>query len=345
MLQTAWPAAVAVWILLLPVLLAADSLSAPPGAGCPLCHVDPRIPVVTLSADAVDSLGAALAGANEHTLARCDSLYRAGRFGTPGSRDARRGAQLWARLATRNAYSYVADLATDTTQVREAGAPALEHAFVTYSDPGLYPITRLRRARMGLGYLCLQYDLRGSLDTLVTLGSRRVRVRIRDVDTGGERRRMLSMMLPTGLDDLVEVLMPAHYTCRVVRMGSHGPEGAWEAVVLDEIRGLYLRKWGTHGPRAVMFWTTPEAAHLDSLPSEPRLGVRMYVPELRLDLPFLPDVGFDDLREIDLPQPLMRLGGTPLPALDWLAVRRSGFEGWTGFGPVPADLRARFPDY
>ena len=346
-LQTAWAAVLALFggLCFAPQRLPADSIP-PRGAGaCPLCRADPGVPIRMLTDSDIDSLGASLARGNERALVRCDSLYQAGRFGAPGSRDARRGAQLFARLVTRNAYSYVADLATDSTQIREADSQALERAFVTYSDPGLYPITRLRRVRMGFGHLCLQYDLRGSLDTLTTLGSRKVRVRIRDVEVDGDRRRMLSMMLPTGLDDVVEVLLPAHYSCRVDHLFTPDAEGSWEAVVLDEIHGLYLRKWGMHGPRAVMFWTTLDAMHLDALPAEPRLGVRIYVPDLRLDLPFLPDVGFDDLREMDLPQPVMRLGALPTPAPDWLEVRAAGFDGWTGFGPVPAGLRARFPDH
>ena len=350
MLQTSWPAlGAALWVLaVMPLRLGADSITATSVRACPLCRVDPAIAVVPLLESDVDALGAALARGNERALARCDSLYRAGRFGSPGTSDARRDAQLFARLVTRNAYSYIADLATDSTIVHEADEAALTRAFNTYSDPGLYPITRLRRARMGFGHLCLQYDLRGSLDTLTTLGGRRVRVRIREVELEGSRRRMLSMTLPTGLDQLVEVLMPAHYMCRVERLaseGSEGSEGPWEAIILEDIQGMYLRKWGTHGPRAVMFWTTPDAAHLDALPAEPRLGVRIYVPDLRLDVPFLPDVGFDDLREIDLPQPLMRLGSLGMPPPEWLAIRPNGFDGWTGFGPVPAALRERFPDH
>jgi hypothetical protein len=52
------------------------------------------------------------------------------------------------------------------------------------------------------------------------------------------------------------------------------------------------------------------------------------------------------LREIDLPQPVLRLdyvhaGTHPV----WLAARSNGFGGWSGYGPVPAVLRERFPDF
>ena len=311
---------------------------------CPLCRLDPTVPVVRLHGLDVDSLGFALASANESQFAHIDSLYRAGRFGAPGSGDARRNAHLLARLTTRNAYSYVAALACDSSRIYEVDERALARSFRTFSDPGLYPITRLRRARMGLGYVCLDYDLHGALDTLSTLGGKRVRVRIREIDLHGERERKLSMMLPTGLDDVVEVLMPDHYSCRIERVVCEGQGAPWEAVVMHEMRGVALRKWGTHEPTAVMFWTSHGAAPLDTLPEPPRVGVRIYVPNLRLELPFLPDVGFDDLREIDLPQPIIRLTSLHTRQPEWLTAQAAGFAGWAGFGPVPDLLRERFPD-
>src|SRR5262245_14447345 len=240
-----------------------------PADSCPLCHLPASMPIVHLRDADIDSLGASLAIANELELARVDSLYRSGVFGAASDANARRKAHLFARLATRNAYAYLAALATDSTRVREADEHALARAFATFSDPGLYPITRLRRARMGLGALCLSYDLRRDLDTLVTLGEKCGRVRVRDVDVHGCLRRMLSMMLPSGLDSNVEVLMPEHYFCRLDRLKEPGPPGPYEAVLLDDIHGLVLRKWGLHEPRAIMFWTTPRAAALDSLPAEP----------------------------------------------------------------------------
>jgi hypothetical protein len=193
--------------------------------------------------------------------------------------------------------------------------------------------------------VCLQYDLSGGLDTLATMGGKRVRVRIKEMPTSGGKVRMLSMMLSTGLEDVVEVLLPAHYACRVEHARVPGPPAPYELFVLHDLRGLLLRKWGTHAPQAIMFWTTPRERALDVTPDEALLGVRIYVPELHLRLPLLPDLGFDDLREIDLPQPIVRLSylravGHP----DWLEGRSAGFGGWSGFGPVPAVVRERFPD-
>ena len=323
----------------------AEDLSAPIPADvqCPLCSA--TAPIVRLTAASVDSVGRAYAAANETMLARLDSLYRAGHFGAPGSRSARSSVLLAARLATRNAYAYVTDFATDSTCVREADEAALVHAFASYADPGLYPITRLRRARMGFGRVCLRYDLSGELDTLATMGGKHVRVRIRDAVADGESQRMLSMMLPTGLDAEVEILVPAHYCCRVERQRIEGPPAPYDLYLLSDIRGLLLRKWGTHRPRALMFWSTPIDRALDATAADALVGVRIYVPELHLRVPLLPDVGFDDLREIDLPQPIVRMAYLRDAAYpDWLEGRASGFGGWSGHGPVPPVVRERFPD-
>jgi hypothetical protein len=313
---------------------------------CPLDELPAGTRIVRLSADAVYDVGRSLSAANEAQIARIDSLYRAGTFGDTGSDAARQSAHLMARLSTANAYAYIVRFATDTTCVYEADEEALRHAFASFSDPGLYPITRLRRARMGMGAVCLQYDLRGDLDTLATMGERRVRVRVRDLDVAGERGRMLSMMLPTGLDDVVEVLMSEHYHCRIEHVDEHADSGPFELYLLHDMEGFLLRKWGTHRPRALMFWTIPDAAARTALPSDPQVGVRLYVPHLTLKLRLLPDVGFDDLRAIDLPQPILRLDyvhGEAHP--EWLrSVKTGGFDGWAGYGSVPHPLRQRFPD-
>jgi hypothetical protein len=318
----------------------------PARVGCPLCELSPDVPIVRLTDEHVHAVGRALSQDNELQIARIDSLYEAGALGGPaGSPAARRNAHLMARLATANAYAYMVRFATDPNCVYEADEAALVRAFGSFSDPGLYPITRLRRARMGRGAVCLKYDLRGDLDTLATLGERQVRVRTRTIEANGTRRRMLSMMLPTGLDDVVEVLMDEHYTCRVDHERHAESTGALELFLLHDMDGFLLRKWGTHKPTALMFWTMPDLAVRGAIPDPASVGVRIYVPELTLKLPLLPDVGFDDLREIDLPQPILRLEylhGEHHP--EWLQSNPGGFAGWTGNGPIPDEIRSRFPD-
>jgi hypothetical protein len=101
-----------------------------------------------------------------------------------------------------------------------------------------------------------------------------------------------------------------------------------------------------HRPQALVFWVTPGADSLTALPVVPLVGVRLYVPNLVLSLPLLPDVGFEDLRELDLPQPILALEtlrGRRHPA--WLRVsHETGLAGWSSHGPIPAAVRWRFPD-
>lgn len=324
-----------------PTDLPTDGSCTPPS--CPLCELPPETRRVTLTSDDVYRVGAELSAWNEGQIARIDSIFRAGGLGDPASDGTRKRAHLMTRLATRNAYDYVVRFATDSTCVYEASESTLVHAFGSFSDPGLYPITRLVRARMGLGRVCLRYDLSTDLDTLASLGERPVRIRVRTFEVNRRHQRMLSMMLPTGLDDMVEVLMSQHYACRVERV-AHPEPPAFEAYVLDEMEGFLLRKMGVHRPRALLFWQS-QGVENGMLPETPVVGVRIYVPQLHLKLPFLPDLGFEDLREIDLPQPILRLDfmhAAHHP--EWLGVEPGGFPGWSGHGPVPDPVRERFPD-
>jgi len=329
------------------------SLEGPPSepvlqcSSCPLCDLPAGIRRVRLDAADVDSLGRAISAFNEAQVIAVDSCFKSGRLGPPESEAARKRAHLWSRLRMWNAYAYVARFATDSTCVYEANESSLTEAFAHFTDPGIYPIVRLRRARMGLGHLCLQYDVSGELDVRVAMGTKSVRVRTRTIELDGAKRRVLAMDLPTGLDDLVEVLVDPHYTCIVERRVVQSDTGPYETVIMDQIQGLRLRRMGTHVPRAILFWTAPPEVAERDLPPQPRVGVRIYVPHLRLKLPsFLPDIGFDDLREVDLPQPIVRLeylkdGPNPV----WLPQGRNiGFADWKGHGPVPQELRARFPD-
>jgi hypothetical protein len=96
-----------------------------------------------------------------------------------------------------------------------------------------------------------------------------------------------------------------------------------------------------------MFWASAGGTSLRALPADPRVGVRIYVPHLELELPLLPDIDFDDLREIELPQPIL---GMPYLRRQmqpkWLTTDESlCFQEWGGYGEVPAALRQRFPNY
>lgn len=315
---------------------------------CPLCAGQLPVPLRVLSYEDARGIGAAYADSNVTRLAFLDSLLQAGHFGPSTSRSARRQAQLLARLLTLNAYSYMIRYGTDSTQVWQADETTLKPAFDSFSDPGIVPLARLTQARMGLGHMCARYDLSEKIRSETTIGDMRLSVRVDDVTIQGQPLRALIMDLPTSLNDVVEVWMTEHVSMDVRHLRVEGPPAPYEAYVVENMRGLWVHKAGMHRPEAFVFWVTPREPRRTEVPPVPLVGARIYVPHLVLRLPsILPDIGFDDLREVDLPQPILALdflkhGRAPL----WLRpARQRGFEGWEGVGPVPEAIRARFPDY
>jgi len=331
---------------------AAPATAAPPTTiapveHCPLRDEDPGVPVHVLSADDVRAIGRAYSDSNQTRIVRLDSLLRAGAFGNPAGPEARAVAHQLTRLLTLNAYSYMIHYATDRDTVWEASEQSMRPAFETFSDPGVVPIARLRRARMGLGWMYAHYDLSEKVKTETALGGRMLRVRVDDVEIAGKRQRALCMDLPTGLHDLIEVWIEEEVTMRVEHALYPGPPAPYELYLLDDMRGLYVHKWGVHRPQAFVFWVTPRDPQRTGLPDNPLVGVRIYAPHLRLRLPgFLPDLGFEDLRAVDLPQPILEIAylrqrGQPA----WLEpAQLRGFKRWEGLGPLPPDVRRRFPD-
>ena len=75
-----------------------------------------------------------------------------------------------------------------------------------YSDVSLFSIVRLERLRLGLGHVCMRYAVEPKGEGEVVQGGTHLRWRIKDTEVAGAKRRVLSIELPTGLDDVVEVL-------------------------------------------------------------------------------------------------------------------------------------------
>jgi len=325
-----------------------SGLDIPVAESCPLCSDSLPVPLVALDPADLEALTHGTAASNEQRIAAIDSLYRIGTFGQAPDDAARRQAHLLARLATINNYRLLAHFVDDTTRVYEADEAVLTEVCKRYSDPSLVAIARLTRLRLGRGRVCARYDVSPGLAGETILGGRPLPYATREAKLSGKKRRVLSLDLPTGTDDVVEVLLAEHYSCALEHSRGDGPAGPYELFLVHDIQGGWLRKWGTHRPTAFMFWTTPnESGRLD-LPPDPVVGVRIYIPRLRFKLPsILPDINIDDLREIELPQPIL--------PLDYFTEKRYprawletdslfGFASWTGHGPVPAPLRERFPD-
>jgi len=334
-----------------PIQVRVSSTSTAPaydtGDECPLCRPDPSIPIVPLTAADADSLGRTYAAFNEAYLARMDSLLTAGAFGPPEKGESRRTAHLLTRMLTINSLHYMIDFATAPDRIYEASEATLRQAFQRYSDPGIYPITRMRRGRMGLGHICVRYDLDAPLDSLTSVGGVTLRIRIEEADLGRGPQRILVLEVPTILFSTVDVVLTDHFTCKAEWSRSSGPPAPYDLYLFHSVEGMYFRKWGMHQPKAISFWSTPRDVTRLSLPRTPLVGSAVYVPHVRFELPsVLPDVGFEDLRLVDVPQPILSLRYLEARRYpDWMRrAQPRGFKDWESFGPIPPDLRLRFPD-
>jgi hypothetical protein len=314
---------------------------------CELCGEILPAPVVPLTAEHLESLARADARFNQVRIARIDAALAAGTFGAPNSQPARQTAHALTRIATVNNYRYLARLAGDQRHVYEAGVAALETVTRDFSDVSLVSVLRLRRMRLGLGRGCLQYDLAVGQAGASVIGGKPVRYRVRDEYLAGRTRRVMSLEMASSSSQVVEVLLGEHYAFSVEQRHSDGPPAPYDWFLVRDIRGAWLRRWGTHQPTAFMFWSSPIAPDAVVLPRTPLVGVRVYIPNLKLRLPVLPDINVDDLREVDLPQPILDmryLVERRHPA--WLATdNQLGFRGWKGIGGVPPGIREAFPDW
>jgi hypothetical protein len=200
---------------------------------------------------------------------------------------------------------------------------------------------------MGMGHICVQYDLEADMDSTTNVGGIPLRIRTEDTVLEGQPQRILVLEVPTILFSTVDVILEDHFTCKAEFRRSPGPPAPYDLYLFYEVKGMAFRKWGIHRPRAISFWATPRDAERTALPPKPLVGSSVYVPGVKFELPsFLPDLGFDDLRLVDLPQPILSLEyieGQEYPAWMHRAEPR-GFKDWDSYGPIPPDLRMRFPD-
>jgi hypothetical protein len=207
-----------------PVRPVANALhQAPTDDACGLCNLPADSPIVTLTEAFVDSLGRVYSSFNQSLFAHLDSLYQVGHFGAPGDRASKHNALLMSRLLALNSLHYMVGFATDPNQVYEASEATLRQAFTQYSDPGVYPIVRMQRARMGRGMICVQYDVSTDMESTMTLGTEQVRIRIGETEFDGKIQRMLMMDLPTIMFQTIEVVLDRHFTCKAELFHSPGP--------------------------------------------------------------------------------------------------------------------------
>jgi len=338
-----------------------------PDDPCPLCRQDPGVPIVRLTAADLDSVAGAHAAFNETQLALINALLEAGAWGASGEPAAQRTARLFALLSLSTTYRDLGRWALAMDRIYELEGSALAGTCARYTDGSLFLGPRLSRVRIGCGRACVRYALEEPGEGESSHGGRRLRWKVRDARIEGKTRRVLDVTMSNGQDGEVRFLFSSHYTMAVSYERFPGPS-PFEWFLVHDIEGAWIRKWGNHRPTAFMLWRStlspnrtagtrpapfapaafppPELEGVPELPAEPLLGVRVYVPDLRLRLPLLPDVHVEDLREAEVIMPILdldylRRGDQP----PWLELNtRFGFRNWQGLGAVPPEIRERFPD-
>ncbi len=322
-------------------------------------------PSVELGEAGMDSLGRRMTAANDSAWERADSLFRAGVFGDPRSEGARTRALTHFMLRARVALDYLADLCADPV-VHRVNEACLTRPFgLWYANTAVFPIRFLEQGLVGDGGFCLQYALPavpsegtvpskgtvasrgGAFDQRVMLGGVPVRVRSDQVreDDAPDPKPALGVEFSSRLDTSIELLFLSEVRGRARRETIIDRGDTLELITVTDIEGMYARRAGTHRAAALIHWRSVTAG--DRAPARPRAGACGYFPRICIRLPFfLPDLGLDDLREFDLPNPVI--------SMDWARTHRSTpwvsvspdafFRPWEAIGPRPLEVDRRFPD-
>jgi uncharacterized protein (TIRG00374 family) len=344
--RPAWPWRVPMG-LVLALSLAAAAAAADSETACPLCGRGAPATLPLLRAE-LETAADALAARNRRELGRIGSLLREGRLGPPESREARASAQLLARLALANWYSFLLPFVADPQRVRTVRPEAIAPLASRYCEAVAIPMPRLRELRLGRGHVCARYDLGGTAEEGSTLlGGRALRYRVREMEVGGRVRRVLGLDWGSAGTGTVEALVAEHYGFRLSTTRLTQDDGSRLDLFLAlDVSGGWVRRFGVHRPAAFAFWATRASDAAPYVPRAPLVGSAIYLPGLRLYLPLLPDIECNDVRLLALPMPFLEaeeLRRGALPA--WLS---SGGDltlvAWKGEGPVPPGLRAYFPN-
>jgi hypothetical protein len=85
-----------------------------------------------------------------------------------------------------------------------------------FCESVIVPPPRLRELRVGAGRVCARYDLgaEAEREAWAVVGGRRLRYRLRDLEIGDRRRRVLSLDWRSAAEGAVEILLAEHYAFR-----------------------------------------------------------------------------------------------------------------------------------
>lgn len=307
----------------------------------------------------MDAVGRRFADANAALFAATDSLYRAGHFGAPATDAARAAARAHFRLRCRTGLDYTVDLgkagagALDTTATAGASAPLLivdetsllEPFGHRYAGMTVYPLRFLARGVAGRDGFCVDYVFPEGADETSWMGGDRARVREVRLERDGRSTRALDVRLVSPMHKSLHLAYEPRCCGRVRRETIVDRGDTLELLTIDAITGMYARKAGTHRLEAIVLWRSVTTGVRD--PEHPRLGACAYLPRIQLALPlFMPDIGLQDLRDFDVPQPILPTAWVRAGRkVDWLELPAGGFfRPWDAIGPRPEPLARRYPD-
>jgi len=330
-------------MLAIPVVVSGAPVSK--DLACEIFSEPPAALVHLTEADLMDR-AAQVALRNLAVIERIDRDLKAGTFGPPASTEARRQANVVARLSLQNWYAFLFPLATDPVRVYVIDRAGLAAVGARYCEPGVFPTAHLRELRIGRGGACARYDLTEDDEGWTIMGGRAHRFRVRSRKIDGQRRRVVELDWVSAAAGKSRVVLAETYSFRVDVVDEPGSVPTRVFLVYD-IRGSWIRKAGLHRPTGFAFWTTSLSQDGRPLPGH-AVGSALYIPALKLRLPlFLPDFDLNDLRLLGLPLPFVearRFQNGELPA--WLvsAGRKGAAVTWDGAGAIPATVTARFPN-
>ncbi len=314
---------------------------------CGFCVPAEGARVVDLREAGMDSLGRRMTAVNDSAWDRADRLFQAGAFGDPRSEGARKKTLTHFLLRSRNALHYLAELGGDSLVHRVTESDLARPFGAWYANTTVFPIRFLEQGLVGEGGFCLHYELGSRFDQRVMLGGIPVRVhsdRVQE-DDAPDPRAALSVEFSSTIHKTIELLFLSDVCGRVRRETIVDQGDTLELTTVTDLEGMFARRAGTHRLSALVFWRSVTTGERD--PTRPRAGACAYFPRISLGLPFfLPDLGLDDLREFDLPNPVVSMEWVRAhPSKPWMTVSSDAFFiPWEAIGPRPVEVDRRFPD-
>jgi len=306
------------------------------------------VPVIHLGAAQVDSIGTMLSDQNMSVVERIDAAYREGTYGPAGTKEAKDAALSAFIYHSSTAFDFVTTLALQEQAIYVTSDVDLEEAFRTkFRNPGFYPVVALESAMTGFGRYCLTFRLDQAAKDITVAGDK-MRGWAEETEIDGRNVRVLNIDMKTFSHDRVHVVYERHSQGEIKTIDAEAGGHPLHVFVMEKITGNYVRKWGFHKIDSVAMWKTVVPGIEPAPANGAYLGAAIYFPKLQLEMPLLPDVGFEDLRKYDYAEPFLTLQAAKAiqaKNLEWLRIKKNlRFRNWEGDGGIPEVLEKRYPD-